>query len=49
MEVVGAVVVDSELLGEVVQGVKAVGGIETFLVLPVAALYLAVVAGGRDG
>ena len=36
---------DSELLSEVVQGVKAVGGIEALLVLPVAALHLAVMAG----
>ena len=43
-KVVGAAVVDSELLGKVIQGVKAVRGIETFLVLPVAALHLAVVA-----
>ena len=35
---------DSELLCEVVQRVKAVRGIESFLVLPVAALQLAVVA-----
>lgn len=45
-EVVGTVVVDSKLLGEVVQEVKAVGGIETFLVLPVAAFHFAVVAWG---
>ena len=43
-EVVGAAVVDSELLCKVVQGVKAVAGVKAFLVLPVAALYLAVVA-----
>ena len=43
-EVVGAAVVDSELLCEVIQGVKAVAGVKAFLVLPVAALHLAVVA-----
>ena len=43
-KVVGAAVMDSELLCEVVQRVKAVRGIESFLVLPVAALQLAVVA-----
>ena len=43
-EVVGAAVVDSELSGEVIQGVKTVAGIEAFLVLTVAALHLAVVA-----
>ena len=37
---------DGELLCEVVQGIKAVAGVETFLVLPVAALHLAVVARG---
>ena len=35
---------DSELLCEVIQGVKAVAGVKAFLVLPVAALHLAVVA-----
>ena len=35
---------DSELSGEVIQGVKTVAGIEAFLVLTVAALHLAVVA-----
>ena len=44
-EVVGAAVVDSELFCEVIQGVKAVAGVKAFLVLPVAALHLAVVAG----
>lgn len=43
-EVVGAAIVDSELLGEVMQGVKAVTGIKTLLVLPVASLHLAIVA-----
>lgn len=36
---------DSELLCKVIQGIKAVAGIESLLVLPVAALHLAVVAG----
>ena len=36
---------DSELIGKVVERVKFVAGIEAFLVLPVTALYLAVVAG----
>ena len=35
---------DSELFGEVIKGVKAVAGVKTLLVLPVAALHLAVVA-----
>ena len=35
---------DGELLGEVAQGIKAVAGVEAFLVLTVAALHLAVVA-----
>ena len=37
---------DGELFREVVQGVKAVAGIEAFLVLTVATLHLAVVAWG---
>ena len=37
---------NGELLCEVIQGIKAVAGIETFLVLPVAALHLAVVSRG---
>ena len=44
-EVVGAAVVDSELLGKVIWRIKAVAGIEAFLVFPVTALHLAVVAG----
>ena len=36
---------DSELFSEVIQGVETVGGIEALLVLPVATLHLAVVAG----
>lgn len=35
---------DSELLGEVIQGVKAAAGIEALLVLAVTSLHLAVVA-----
>lgn len=45
-EVIGAAVVDSELPGEVIERVKAATGIKAFLVLPVAALHLAVVARG---
>ena len=44
-EVVGAAVVDSELLCEIVQGKESMGRIEAFLVLTVAAFHLAVVAG----
>ena len=44
-EVVGAAVVDSKLLCKIVQRAKAVAGIESFLVFPVAALHLAVMAG----
>ncbi len=36
---------DNKLFGKVVQRVKAVAGIETLLVLPMAALHFAVVAG----
>ena len=43
-EVVGAAVMDNKLFGKVVQRVKAVAGIETLLVLPMAALHFAVVA-----
>ena len=43
-KVVGAAVVDSELIFKVVKRVKAVTGVEAFLILPVAALDLAVVA-----
>ena len=35
----------SELLCKVIQGIKAVAGVEVFLILPVAALHFAVVAG----
>lgn len=35
---------DGELLCEVVQGIKAVAGVKAFLVLPVAAFHLSVVA-----
>ena len=44
-EVDGAAVVDSKLFGEVIQRVKVVAGVKPFLVLPVAAFRLAVVAG----
>ena len=44
-KVIGAAVMDGELLIKIVQRIKTVAGIEVFLVLPVAALYLAVVAG----
>ena len=44
-KVVGAVVMDGKLLGEVLEGVKAVGRIETLLILPVTTLHLAVVSG----
>ena len=43
--VVRAAVVDSKLFGEVIQRVKVVAGVKPFLVLPVAAFRLAVVAG----
>ena len=43
-EVVGAAVMNGELLCKVIQGVEAVAGVKAFLVLPVAALHLAVVA-----
>ena len=43
-EVVGAAVVDSELPGEVIEGVKAMAGVEAFLVLTMTALHLAVVS-----
>jgi len=44
-KVVGASVVDSELVNEVAERIKSVAGIKTFLVFPVAALHLAVVSG----
>ena len=37
---------DGELFSEVAQGIKAVAGIEAFLVLAEAAFHLAVMAGG---
>ena len=43
-EVVGAAVMDSELLGEVIEGVETVTGVKALLILPVASLDLAVVA-----
>lgn len=44
-EVVGAAVGGSELICEIIPGVKAAGGIKTFLILRVATLHLAVMAG----
>ncbi len=44
-QVIGTTVVGSELLFKVGQGEKGVAGVEAFLVLPVAALHLAVVPG----
>ena len=44
-EVVGTTVMGGELFCEVVQGAKAVAGVEAFLALPVAALHLVVAAG----
>ena len=35
----------SELLGKIVQRVKTVAGVKAFLILPVAALHFAIVAG----
>ena len=43
-EVVGAAVMGSELLGEVIEGVETVTGVKALLVLPVASFHLAVVA-----
>ena len=43
--VVGAAVVGGKLYSEVVEGKEGMGRIEAFLVFPVAALHLAVVAG----
>lgn len=43
--VVGACVVDGELLGKVLEGEETVGGIETPLVLAVATLDLTIVSG----
>ena len=44
-EVIRAAVMDSELLGEVNEGVETVTGVKALLVLPVAALHLAIVWG----
>ena len=44
-KVVGTAVMDGKLLFEVCKGIKAAAGIETLLVLTVAALYLAIVTG----
>ena len=45
-EIVGAAVMNSKLLCKIIQRKKAVGGIESLLVLPMAALYFAVKAWG---
>lgn len=45
-KVVGTAVMDSKLLFEVCKGIKTAAGIETLLVLTVAALYLAIVPRG---
>ena len=42
-KVVGGAVVNGQLFCKVVEGIKAVAGIKTFLVLSVAPLYFAVV------
>ena len=44
-EVVGAAVVDSELLCEIIQREEGMTGIEAFLVFSVTALYLTVMPG----
>ena len=43
-EVIRTTIMDSKLLGEVVQGIKAVTGVKVLLVLPVATLYFAVMS-----
>ena len=43
-KVVRAAVMDSKLLGKVIERVKAVAGVKTFLILPVATLHLTIVA-----
>ena len=45
-KVVGTAVMDSKLLFEVCKRIETAAGIETFLVFPVAALYLAIVSRG---
>lgn len=45
-KVVGTAVMDSKLLFEVCKRIKTAAGIETLLVLAVAALYLAIVSRG---
>ena len=47
-QVVGTAVVKGKLLGEIFERIERVAGIEPLLVLPVAALDLAIVA-GREG
>ena len=44
-KVVGATVVNGELLGKVIDGIKGVGIVEAFLIFAVAAFDLAVVSG----
>ena len=43
-KVVRAAVMDSKLLGKVIERVKAVARVKTFLILPVATLHLTIVA-----
>ena len=45
-KVVGTTIMDSKLLFEVCKGIKAVGRIEAFLVVSVAALYCAIMPRG---
>ena len=45
-EVVGAAVVDGKLLCKVAEGIEAAAGVKAFLVFPVAAPDLPIVAGG---
>ena len=45
-EVVGAAVMDGKLFCKVVEGIEAAAGVKAFLVFPVAALDLPIVAGG---
>ena len=43
-EAVGAAVVNSELLGKVVQRIKTMAGVKAFLILTMTTLHLAVVS-----
>ena len=45
-EAVGAAIVNSELLGKVVQRIETVAGVKAFLILTMTALNLAVVSRG---